>query len=157
MKSNRSRLILAIGIYEILYSVRLLWNLANGRRSAIILADEIIRGAPAQIIFLAIAVAGLVIGYGIIRQRRWAFWSVVAFNGVLILLYVSNLLFVDQSDLLRFYSRIPDGYLTSYRLGTFRRLAIVVALTVCVLFLRKQFMKTLVGRKINNSDLNNHR
>ncbi len=148
MKSDRSLILLALGSFEIFFSLRTLWGVANGSRHAIILANIIVRGLPAQIIFILIAIAGLCLGYGIIRQKLWAFWGFVALNCLLILLYISNLLLVDQFDLLRFYTSVAGNYLLSYRLDILRRMFIVIAQIVILIVFRKRFVnnKTLTKR-----------
>jgi hypothetical protein len=101
MKNKYFNPLLFLGIYELFYSIKLLWNLAYGRMNSILIAGQILSGFPANMIFLIIGLSGLCLGYGIIKLKRWSYYGFIALNGALLLMFLSNLFIISAQDHIR--------------------------------------------------------
>ena len=131
---------LILGIYEIFFGFKTLWDIPRGHQNSIIFSGQIIQGMPATTIFFLIGVFLLFLGYGIIKLRPWAYYGFIAYNGLLILLHCSNLLLVGTEDLILLYGSVQTNYLLGYRLDIFRRLLVTMILVAAIFYYRKQFM-----------------
>jgi len=120
MKSELPILLLLLGAYEIFFALWTTWNVIQGRVSSLMIADHLIKGPPAICIFLLIGGLGFVFGYGIFLLKRWAFWGLLIVNTSLILVYLSNLIFVGLQDLSQWGERLPDDALFRFKLGSFK-------------------------------------
>ena len=141
MKSRTSVTIITLGIYEIFYSIRVIWNIINSKQESIFIADIIIKGQNAEIIFISLGVFGLVVGFGLILYKKWAFWGMIVLNTILLILYTSNLLFINGDDLHRVYQNIEGDVLLRYRITMGWKLFIVLTLLVFTFLCRKRFMQ----------------
>jgi hypothetical protein len=103
------------------------------------IADQIVRGIPANMIFLAIAVSGVCLGYGIIRLKRWSYYGFITLNCLLALIYLSNLFLIGIRNPSGFFRTIPENYLTDIRLEQLRKAIVVMALSLFIWYYRKQF------------------
>ena len=138
MMNKKSRTILKIiGAYEIFFSIKLLWNVGNGRMNSIIIGDNLILGVQANIAFLTIAMLGLCVGFGLMKLHKWSFYGFISLSVLLISVYLSNLLLIDFDSLVGFYGTVPDNYLADFRQDILRRLFVVFCLALIVLFARK--------------------
>ena len=151
MKSRASATIIILGIYEIFYSFRAIWNIIHSKLESIFIADIIIKGQNAETISVSLGVFGLVVGFGLILYKKWAFWGMIVLNTTLLLLYTSNLLFIDGDDLHRVYQNIAGDVLLRYRITTGWNLFIVLTLLVFTFLCRKRFMQN-TDKKLNLAD-----
>ena len=141
MKSRTSVTIITLGIYEIFYSIRVIWNIINSKQESIFIADIIIKGQNAEIIFISLGVFGLVVGFGLILYKKWAFWGMIVLNAILLILYTSNLLFINGDDLHRVYQDIAGDVLLRYRITMGWKLFIALTLLVFTFLCRKKFVE----------------
>jgi hypothetical protein len=148
MKSRASATIIILGIYEIFYSFRAIWNIIHSKLESIFIADIIIKGQNAEIISVSLGVFGLVVGFGLILYKKWAFWGMIVLNTTLSILYTSNLLFINGDDLHRVYQNIAGDVLLRYRITTGWNLFIVLTLLVFTFLCRKKFMQN-TDKKLN--------
>ena len=151
MKSRASATIIILGIYEIFYSFRAIWNIIHSKLESIFIADIIIKGQNAEIISVSLGVFGLVVGCGLILYKKWAFWGMIVLNATLLILYASNLLFIKSDDLHRVYQNIAGDVLLRYRITTGWNLFIVLTLLVFTFLCRKRFMQN-TDKKLNLAD-----
>lgn len=139
MRNRASVTIVTLGIYEIFYSFRAIWNIINSKLESLFIADIIIKGQNAKIIFVSLGVFGLVVGFGLIRYKKWAFWGMIVLNTILLILYTSNLLFINSDDLHRVYQNIEGDVLLQYRITMGWKLFIVLTLLGFTFLCRKRF------------------
>jgi hypothetical protein len=140
MKSKLPILLLLLGAYEIFFGFRTLWNVVQGRFNNIMIADHLIRGMPASSIFLLIGLSGFVFGYGTFLLKRWAFFGLFLVNSILILVYISNLIFVGMDDLLKLGEPLPQDPLLRFKFGILQRLTIAFGLNLLLWLYRKRFI-----------------
>ena len=141
MKSKESVTIVILGIYEIFYSFREIWNIINSKLESLFIADIIIKGLNAEIIFVSLGIFGLVVGFGLILYKKWAFWGMIVLNTTLVILYTSNLLFINGDDLHRVYQNIAGDVLLRYRITMGWKLFIALTLLVFTFLCRKGFVE----------------
>ncbi len=140
MRNTTAITIIILGIYEIFYSFKVIWNLINSKLKSIFIADIILKGQNAEIIFASLGIFGLVVGFGLILYKKWAFWGMIVLNSLLLLLYASNLLFINDDDFQRVYQNISGDALLRYRITIGWKLFIVIILIVITSLCRKRFM-----------------
>ncbi len=134
--------LLLLGAYEIFFALRTFWNVIHGRFNSIMIADYLIRGMPASCIFLLIGLSGLVFGYGIFLLKRWAFLGLFFTNSSLILVYLSNLVFVGLEDLVQMGESLLDDPLWRFKFGILQRLLIAFGLNLLLWLYRKCFINS---------------
>jgi hypothetical protein len=145
MKSKLPIPILLVGAYEIFFALRTLWNVIHGRFNSVMIGHDLIEGLPATTVFFLIGFSGLVFGYGIFLLKRWAFWGLFLVNSLLILVYLSNLIFVELGDLVQLGESLPDEPLLRFKLGILQRLLIAFGLNLLLWLYRRRFANSAKG------------
>lgn len=133
--------IIILGVYEIVYAFRLFWNLINSKLNSIFIADIIFIGKDAKILFGLFGLFGLAVGFGLIYYKRWAFWGMIVLNSIFMMIYVSNLIFIDTEDFLRVYRNVSSDALLRYRITIGWKLFIVTTLVIITFLCRNGFAR----------------
>lgn len=139
MTTKYHKPLLVLGIYELFFSTKLLWNLFYGHMNSIMIANQILSGISAKLIFLAIGLAGLCLGYGIIKLQKWSYGGFIVLHCFLLLIYISNLFLMGVQDPTGFWGTVPDNYLTDSRLVQLRKAVVVSGLLLFIWYHRRQF------------------
>jgi len=137
--------LLLVGAYEIFFALRTLWNVINERFNSIMIGNHLIQGLPATSIFFVIGLSGFVFGYGIFLLKRWAFGGLFFVNFSLILVYLSNLIFVGLEDLLQLGESLPDDPLLRFKFAILQRLLIAFGLNLLLWLYRARFINSAKG------------